>query len=436
MRLFAKRAIVPVLAALALAATVIGIPAFAQSDGSGKAPSPRAAARAITLAATVSIDLCAKSGSHVIVPDDPATPGDETISVPIWGFALGTCAAAGDPALPGPTIDVVSGDDVAIILHNSLGQNVGLSIPGQQPDMTGAGSGGDATYSFTAGAPGTYLYQASTNPARQVPMGLYGALVVRPTTAGQAYDSPASAYDREAVVVLSEVDPQLNADPTGFDLLNWLPEYWLINGKAYPDTETVAVHADDDVLLRYVNAGIDHHTMQLLGTYQRVIAKDGFLLNAPFDAVAETIPAGQTADMIAHIPAGAADGDRFALYSRQLHVTNVDSWPGGMLTFLQVDSAAARPALGVVPDLVALSGSSRAHGVRISARAANCRPCAAQARLRVRGAWRKATMARANGAFVGIFRSVPRGQWQYQVTIRDVDSGIRVSSVRKTVRVR
>ena len=41
-------------------------------------------------------------------------------------------------------------------------------------------------------------------------MGLYGALVVRPATAGQAYDDAATAFDDEAVLVLSEIDPALN----------------------------------------------------------------------------------------------------------------------------------------------------------------------------------------------------------------------------------
>ncbi len=37
------------------------------------------------------------------------------------------------------------------------------------------------TYTFTAAEPGTYIYESGTDPAKQVQMGLYGALVVRPT---------------------------------------------------------------------------------------------------------------------------------------------------------------------------------------------------------------------------------------------------------------
>jgi hypothetical protein len=78
--------------------------------------------------------------------------------------------------------------------------------------------------------------------------------------------------------------------------------------------------------------------MALLGMHQRVLARDARLLANPFDAVAETIPAGATEDAIATIPPA---GTRFALYNRQLHLTNGVAGgpahtPGGMLTFVEV----------------------------------------------------------------------------------------------------
>jgi len=42
------------------------------------------------------------------------------------------------------------------------------------------------TYSFVATHPGTFVYESGTNPDVQVPMGLFGALIVRPT-AGQYF---------------------------------------------------------------------------------------------------------------------------------------------------------------------------------------------------------------------------------------------------------
>ena len=45
--------------------------------------------------------------------------------------------------------------------------------------------------------------------------------------------------------------------------------------------------------------------MSLLGMHEHVIARDAHLLNNPFDAAAETIPAGETEDVIATVPSAA-----------------------------------------------------------------------------------------------------------------------------------
>jgi FtsP/CotA-like multicopper oxidase with cupredoxin domain len=293
----------------------------------------------VTVAAVVTIELCAKAGSVTMA---------DGVSVPIWGFAVKppsvACTNASvQPQLPGPQLQVTAGDDVTVTLHNALSQAVSIVFPGQTiaPDTTGAPPGGSKSYSFAAANPGTYLYEAGTNPARQVPMGLYGALIVGSGTAGQAYASPASAFDDQAVLVLSEIDPALNANPTAFNLVNYAPKYWLINGKSYPQTAAITTGvagADRRVLLRYLNAGLHNHTMTLLGLHQRVIAKDAFLQNYPFDAVAETIASGQTTDTVATVPMGTSG--KFGLYNRQLQVTNNGVFPGGMMTFINVPAGA------------------------------------------------------------------------------------------------
>jgi hypothetical protein len=275
---------------------------------------------------TFAAEICAKPGT-VTMPDGGV--------IDIWGFALGDCTGAGPATLPGPRLDVNAGDQVSITLDNSLGENVSLEFVGQNlfPDTTGTAPGTEKTYTFTADRPGTYLYESGNN--RQVLMGLHGALLVRPATAGQAYDTSASAYDVEEVLVLSEIDPAFNADPAGFNLVDFAPRYWLIDGEAYPDTAPIPAAPGSRVLLRYLNAGTVHHTMALLGTHQRAIAKDAYPVRFPYDVVSETIPVGSTLDAIATIPGGAAAGTRFALYNRQLHLDNQGSFPGGMLTFIE-----------------------------------------------------------------------------------------------------
>ncbi len=274
-------------------------------------------------------DLYAVSGSTTL-PDAAV--------VPVLGYNS-TNAAVTQPG--GPTLVVNQGDIVAITLHNSLGEATSLLIQGQVmvPDRTGVAAGGTKKYVFTADHAGTYLYEAGllANTQHQVARGLYGALIVRPATANQAYSDPNTAYNVEAVLLLSELDPALNtsATPASFDMRNYNPKYWLINGKAYPQTDAIVTAPGDNVLLRYVNAGLQHHSMAVLGLNQTVIAQDGSVLAFSHRMVAETIAPGQTADTITTIPAAAVAGSKFALYDgNRLLRNNTAAGAGGMLTFL------------------------------------------------------------------------------------------------------
>ena len=351
-------------AALALAilgSLVVGITAAAKSEGPLLRAVPAQAATAeAQIAAAVTIDLCAKTnGAWDMGP----------AGVPIWGFVLddGTCSAAAQ--LPGPVLGmdtptIAAGDTVTINLTNvDVPENVSVVIPGlvsdDPPDTVGVAAGDSATYVFTAGGPGTYLYESGAqSDAAQVgiPMGLYGALVVRSTTPGQAYDEPWTAYDSEEVLVLSEIDPALNADPGGSGcsggrdncrLLDYHPTYWLINGKAYPDTDPIPAASGDRLLLRYVNAGSFHHGMELLGANQRVIAKDAFA-GYPYRVVTETIPSGATLDAIT-IPCVLAGDDSLPLANANMRLTNVNASPGGMLTFVNLTGTACPPAANIAP---------------------------------------------------------------------------------------
>jgi FtsP/CotA-like multicopper oxidase with cupredoxin domain len=293
-------------------------------------------------AATVSVSLCAKAGTVTM-------PG--SVTVPIWGFGVpatpGDCATA-TASVPGPVLSVNEGDTVTIAVANDLpaGHPLSFEMPGANfaAGPTEAAVGSTVTRTFVATEPGTYLYSSGGDAGRQAAMGLYGALIVRPPAANRAYDAANTAYDVEATLVLSAIDPAFNAAPDTFDMHGYRATFWLINGKAYPDTAPgITAAAGQRVLLRYLNAGYDNTTMLLLGMHQRVVARDARLLNNPFDATAETIPAGATEDTIATVPAGAAPSTHgFPLYNRQLHITNgtqagtgpTPATGGGMLTFI------------------------------------------------------------------------------------------------------
>ena len=284
---------------------------------------------------TIAIDLCATDGSMTLP--------DSTV-VPVWGFAASNCSGSPTVSQPGgPLIVANVGDAVQVTLSNRLAEPVALFFHGQPlpPDRVGAAPGGSVTYTFTATEPGVFLYEAGplTNALHQTAMGLHGALIVRPATAGQAYNSIATAYDVEAVLVLSELDPALNtsASPATFNMSNFAPEYELINGVAYPDTAAIDVAAGNRVLLRYVNAGALHHSMGVLGLNQQVIATDGNLRPNAYRVVAETVPPGATLDTLVTVPATASEGARYAVYASSLLLHNRSaSGYGGMMTFLTI----------------------------------------------------------------------------------------------------
>jgi FtsP/CotA-like multicopper oxidase with cupredoxin domain len=347
---------------------VFGIPAAAKNEAPKLRALPAKANLASTarLAATsVTIDLCAKTN-----PAWDLGPAN----VAIWGFALDDEAdGCGDEVarLPGPVLGVdtdtiTAGDSVTIDLTNvNVPEKVSIVIPGASgddpPDSVGVAAGGSKSYTFTFAAdqPGTFLYQSGAQSAAAqvgIPMGLYGALIVRSTFAGRAYDDPWTAYDSEEVLVLSEIDPALHADPDGSGcapepancrLLNYSPRFWLINGEAYPETDPISADSGDRLLLRYLNAGSIHHGMELLGAHQRVIAKDAFA-GYPYQVVAETIPAGLTLDAIT-TPCVVAGDSELPLSNSNMRLTNGNAGPGGMLTFVNLTGSACPSADNIAP---------------------------------------------------------------------------------------
>ncbi|MEZ5093758.1 multicopper oxidase domain-containing protein [Nocardioides sp.] len=286
-----------------------------------------------------------------------AVPGSTTLpngtTVDVLGYNT-TNAPVDKPG--GPVIVVNQGDLVTITLHNELGTgaDTSLLIKGQPlvPDLVGAADAGTATYTFTADEPGTFLYEAGLlpNTEYQTAMGLHGAFVVQPTSApdvpiaNQAYGDASTSYAAASVLVLSELDPNLNnaADPAAFDMRNYKPRFFLVDGKAHPQIDTISAPADADVLLRYVNAGVTNHSMGVLGASgQTVIAMDGFPLNDARTYVAETIGPGQTLDALVHTPATGPVDQRLSVYDAGMRLRNANAdGLGGMLATLQVDGVA------------------------------------------------------------------------------------------------
>ncbi|MDQ2749452.1 MAG: multicopper oxidase domain-containing protein [Actinomycetota bacterium] len=366
-----------------VAATAQATPAAARGSSAAHAGQPEAAASVRALQSAPSGKLTARgctAGAGSASCDLYAMTGTASVlgaSIPIWGFS--TTGTAGSATAPGPLLVVHQGDAVSITLHNQLaGQTVSLALPSQAAtafagsagdDLTGVATNLSRSYSFTAARPGTFLYEAghTANGARQVAMGLAGALVVLPAD-GTAYGTqsgmPSTAYDDEAVLVLSEIDPVLNASPATFDMRNFAPKYRLINGKAFPSTDPVSTDQAHTVLLRYVNAGSQMHAMSVLGGNQVEIAQDAHPMKFTTTVTAESIEPGQSLDTTVTMPTGPES--KLALYERAGHLdnngqTNGDPLQlafGGMLTFLDTNAPApSTDGVGPVSSHIAVSPS-------------------------------------------------------------------------------
>jgi hypothetical protein len=308
----------------------------------------------------VTCNLWAKSGS-VSLPSGPVT---------IWGFSE---TSGGSPTLPGPTLIVNQGDAVTINLTNTLGQATSILFGGQSmvPDQVGAAaSGGTKAYTFTATRPGTYLYEAGLLPGSeyQVAMGLHGVLVVRPTGQPlQAYADAATAFNDEALVVVSEIDPALNnsATPWAVDLRAFSPKWFLMNGSPYTSAAApITTVSGNKLLLRYANAGIQHHSLGVLGLHQSVLSADGSQLPAPRTMVAETLAPGQTADVLVTVPTTAATSTKYALYDAALALNNSSaSGIGGMLAIIDASGTAGGDVVGPATTGVTLTETAPGSGL-------------------------------------------------------------------------
>jgi FtsP/CotA-like multicopper oxidase with cupredoxin domain len=115
-------------------------------------------------------------------------------------------------------------------------------------------------YMFTPTNPGTYMYHCHQEADIHVNMGMYGALVVYNPTDAAAATGPGMGmggslfsfqYDKDYVMLLSEVDIRGHADEEGtygtlvpintwdVDPYNWAhykPQYWFVNGLSFPQT--------------------------------------------------------------------------------------------------------------------------------------------------------------------------------------------------------
>lgn len=183
-----------------------------------------------------------------------------------WGYNGST---------PGPTIEVVEGDRVRIVVENRLPEPTvmhwhGLEVPIEMDGVEGVtqdfiAPGATFNYEFTLHQNGTFFYH-SHRPMQQM-MGQIGLFVVHPKRPHEP------RCDRDFGMILQEW-ALLPNNPTPNTLameFNWLT----INGKSAPATTPMLVKRGERVRLRFVNLGMDHHPMHMHGHTWVVTGTEG-----------------------------------------------------------------------------------------------------------------------------------------------------------------
>jgi FtsP/CotA-like multicopper oxidase with cupredoxin domain len=291
-------------------------------------------------------------------------------SVYAWGYGCTTqtgltfapaaigAAFCNTMQVPGPTLIVTEGQTVSVTLTNGLptaAGNTSILFPGFNVTTSGgvsglmaqeAAPGGSVTYTFTASSPGTRAYYSGTQGDLQIEMGLYGAIIVLPTSipaactsgvhasnltaeshwgesdfrlAAAAYDHPESCYDREYLFQFSEMDPRIHAQALAQVAARagctagamgcslevptepYHPAYFMINGRSMPDdmdpnysfqyphqpyNGDPHMHPGELVLLRIIGQGRWQHPFHEHGNHVRILARDGNLITSATDSAA------------------------------------------------------------------------------------------------------------------------------------------------------
>jgi len=189
-------------------------------------------------------------------------------------------AYAYNESVPGPEIRITEGDRVRVRVKNDLPEPTSIHWHGLEIDNAQDGAGGvtqepiaagaSYIYEWTARPAGTFFYHTHVAADRQQPLGLTGALIVEPPGGRGGY-----AVERTIMLGEWNVDPRSGETRAAMNQPGMFPNFFTINGKSYPATETIDVRVGDRVRLNIVGSGQFIHPMHLHGQPFTIVATDG-----------------------------------------------------------------------------------------------------------------------------------------------------------------
>ncbi len=228
--------------------------------------------------------------------------------------------------VPGPALVVRQGDTLTIDYTNDGPVPDSIHLHGVHDipvSMDGVGGisqplvppGGHFVYRFVADQPGTFIYHTHDNEA-MLDSGLYGAIIVEPSA------------------------PRPEERGLGHDFLEMISSWQIqsateneftLNGKEYPATRALDVHAGERFRIRWINiSGEEFHTMHTHGHYQQIIARDAEPLT--YRDVEDTVlvAPGQRVDVV--VDANAQPGTWLIHCHVMDHIEDASGMPSGLIT--------------------------------------------------------------------------------------------------------
>ena len=189
----------------------------------------------------------------------------------------------------GPTIEVVEGDSVRIILKNNLSESTtihwhGLELPIGMDGVPGISQkpippGGSFVYEFTLQQPaGTFFYHSHQMAAKQVGLGLMGFFIIHPKT-----PAPHQIVDRDYAIMLQtwKIDPSTPI-PDMLEMTEF--NYFTMNGRVGegPDSKygipMMKARIGEKVRIRVSNLSMLTHPIHLHGHQFRITDLGGGFL--------------------------------------------------------------------------------------------------------------------------------------------------------------
>jgi FtsP/CotA-like multicopper oxidase with cupredoxin domain len=138
-----------------------------------------------------------------------------------------------------------------------------ITQPPIEPDET-------YSYEYTVTQEGTFFYHSHLEPDRQQALGMYGALIVEPV------ETSTDEWDLEYTIQLQEWLEREGYTYPAMLMEGALPNFFTINGKSYPSTDTIRMQVGERVLLRFIGSNNNFiHPMHVHGGPFEIVATDG-----------------------------------------------------------------------------------------------------------------------------------------------------------------